>query len=169
MAQLPSIEIVGLMTHGGFAYGKNTREELLLAAQTEAEGLLHTQRVLTGWGIPIREISVGSTPTSKFIGELTGVTEMRPGAYVFGDGSQLSISTITAEECAMHVLATVVSAPRKGVIIIDAGSKTFSSDTNAYRIGFGTLRGHSDVYVERLSEEHGIVHVPPDASFEIGE
>ncbi|QGQ95571.1 amino acid processing protein [Paenibacillus psychroresistens] len=169
IAMLKGVEVIGLMTHGGYAYGKKTQAELLSAAQTEAAGLVETKLLLEQAGIPISEISVGSTPTSKFISQIKGVTEIRPGAYVYGDGSQLSIGAIVPEECAMHILATVVSVPRAGTAIIDAGSKTFSSDSNAHRIGYGTLRGHPEVYVERLSEEHGILHLPEGISYEIGD
>lgn len=139
------------------------------AAQIEAEGLIRTKQLLEKSGIPIAEISVGSTPTSKFIGEIEGVTEIRPGAYVFGDFGQLAIGVISAEECAMHVLATVVSTPRNGTVIIDAGSKTFSSDVSVHMPGYGISRDYPDVYVERLSEEHGIVRLPEGIRFEIGD
>ncbi|MDG0809642.1 alanine racemase [Cohnella rhizosphaerae] len=169
IAKLAHVDVVGLMTHGGYAYGKKTEAELREAARIEAEGLLQSKRLLEQSGIPIAEISVGSTPTSKFIGELNGVTEIRPGAYVFGDLSQLSIGAITEKECAMHVWTTVVSTPRPGTAIIDAGSKTFSSDTLAHSPGYGTLRDRPDVYIERLSEEHGIVRLPDGVRFNIGD
>lgn len=169
IAALPYVHVVGLMTHGGFAYGKKSQEQVRDAAKIEAEGLVRTKHLLEQLGISIEEISVGSTPTSKFIGEIDGVTEIRPGAYVFGDISQLAIGVITPEECAMHVLATVVSTPRKGTVIIDAGSKTFSSDISTHMPGHGISRDYLGVYVERLSEEHGIVHVPEGIEFEIGD
>ncbi|BBI31203.1 alanine racemase [Cohnella abietis] len=169
IAKLPYVHVTGLMTHGGFAYGKKTQEQIREAARVEAEGLVRTKQLLEQSGIPIEEISVGSTPTSKFISDIDGVTEIRPGAYVYGDISQLAIGVITPEECAMHVLATVVSTPRKGTAIIDAGSKTFSSDASAHVPGYGTLRDFPDVYVERLSEEHGILHLPESVQFEIGD
>ncbi|MCQ6559225.1 alanine racemase [Paenibacillus mendelii] len=169
IAKLPGVEVIGLMTHGGYAYGQTTLEGLRAAARQEAEGLILTKRLLEKAGIEIREISVGSTPTSKFIEELDGVTEIRPGAYVFGDISQLAIGVISPEECAMHVLTTVVSAPRKGAIIVDAGSKTLSSDASPHWPGFGTQKDNRDVYVERLSEEHANVRVPDGYNFQVGE
>lgn len=171
MSRLPGIQVIGLMTHGGYAYGKKTPDELLEAARTEAQGLIETKRLLASRGIDVPEISVGSTPTSKFIEELSGIgiTEIRPGAYVFGDGVQRSIGIITDDELAMHVLTTVVSTPRPGTLIIDAGSKTFSSDLNPHLSGYGILRDCPEVYVARLSEEHGIVHVPEDLQFEVGD
>ncbi|UVI31349.1 alanine racemase [Paenibacillus spongiae] len=169
IAKLPGVEVIGLMTHGGYAYGVKTVEGLRAAAKQEAEGLLLTKRLLADAGIEIREISVGSTPTSKFIGELEGVTEIRPGAYVFGDISQLAIGVITPEECAMHVLTTVVSAPRKGTIIIDAGSKTLSGDASSHWPGFGIMKDNREVYAERLSEEHANVRIPDNLAFQVGD
>lgn len=169
IAALPGVEVVGLMTHGGHSYGKTTPEGLREIARQEAEGLVNTKLLLEQSGVSIDEISVGSTPTSKFIGEQCGVTEMRPGAYVYGDGVQLSTGIISGDESAMSVLVTVVSLPRKGTAIIDAGSKTFSSDLNPHCPGYGILRDNPAVYVERLSEEHGIVRVPEGVSLAIGD
>ncbi|QTH40145.1 alanine racemase [Cohnella sp. LGH] len=169
IAKLPHVRVIGLMTHGGFAYGKKTPEQVREAARVEAEGLVRTKQLLAQSGIHIEEISVGSTPTSKYIADVEGVTEIRPGAYVFGDIAQLAIGVITPEECAMHVVATVVSTPRKGTVIVDAGSKTFSSDVSAHVPGYGTSRDFAGVYVEKLSEEHGNVHVPEGIEFEIGD
>lgn len=169
IARLPHVRVTGLMTHGGFAYGLEGPEQIREAAEVEAEGLVRTKRMLEERGIDIAEISVGSTPTSKFIGVIEGVTEIRPGAYVFGDISQLAIGAIEQEECALHVLATVVGLPRDRTAIIDAGSKTFSSDANKHRPGFGVWRDNPAVYVERFSEEHGIVHVPEGVKLDIGD
>lgn len=166
----PGIEIVGLMTHGGFSYDYNDRESLLLAARREADALLVTQEMLRKDGIDIQEISVGSTPTSKFIGEMPeGITEIRPGAYVYGDDQQLSIGIITEEECAMHILTTVVSAPRIGSVIVDAGLKTLCSDGCPYREGYGMNRDDHSIYIAELCEEHGIVKMPPEKKLNVGD
>ena len=99
LVKLPGIEVVGLMTHGGFSYDYKGEESLRAAAHREANAVLKSQKVLVEAGIEIKEISVGSTPTSKFIGEMVGVTEVRPGAYVYGDDQQLSTGIITEDEC----------------------------------------------------------------------
>ncbi|MDD9270474.1 alanine racemase [Paenibacillus sp. GCM10023248] len=169
IAEMPGVEVRGLMTHGGHAYGKKSLSELRQTASDEVGGLVLTKQLLAKSGIHIPDISVGSTPTSKFIAEQTGATETRPGAYVFGDIAQLAIGSITMDDLAMSILATVVAAPRPGTIIIDAGSKTFSSDTNPHRPGYGFLRNDPSVFIERLSEEHGIVAVPEGARFAIGD
>lgn len=169
MARLPGIHVTGLMTHAGHAYREKNRDALRAVARHEAESLFSTKQLLTKKGIDIKEISVGSTPTSKYVTDATGATEIRPGAYVFGDGGQMAIGIIGEADCALTVLTTVVSTPRKGTIIVDAGSKTFSSDVNMHVSGFGTLCGNHDIYIERFSEEHGNVRVPEDAEFKVGD
>lgn len=169
IVKLPGVEVLGLMTHGGFSYDYTDEKSLRKAAHREADALLDTKKILDKEGIEIKEISVGSTPTSKFIGEMKGVTEVRPGAYVYGDDQQLSTGIITEDECAMYVLTTVVSAPRTGSVIVDAGSKTFCSDTCPHRKGYGMMREDHSVFIEELCEEHGIVKMPLETVFKIGD
>ncbi|WP_245954485.1 alanine racemase [Paenibacillus flagellatus] len=171
IAELPYIRVTGLMTHSGHAYGHDAPEAIREAAKREADDLVSTKVLLENDGIAIEEISVGSTPTSKYVADVagTGVTEMRPGAYVFGDGGQWKMGLIGEDECAMTIAATVVGRPRPGTIIVDAGSKTLSSDLSKYHPGYGIVLGHEGAVIERLSEEHGIVSVPDLDSFRIGE
>ncbi|WP_256756895.1 alanine racemase [Cohnella sp. WQ 127256] len=169
IGQLPGIEVVALMTHAGQAYSKSRGEDCREVAHTEAEALVRTQILLRQQGMLIPGISVGSTPTSKFVGELAGVTEMRPGAYVFGDGSQLFTGLIEEEECAMRIFATVVSTPRPGTVIIDAGSKTLTSDRSPHRQGFGYIPELPEAIIVQLSEEHGIIQLPEGTELRIGE
>lgn len=169
ISRLPGVTVTGLMTHAGHVYGKGTDEECLQTAREEAASLLSTYKVLEARGFGPLEISVGSTPTSKFVQELPGVTEMRPGAYVFGDVSQIVTNTIGIEDCAMRIYATVVSTPRPGTAIIDAGSKTLTTDANPLRPGYGLLPAHPDAVIERLSEEHGILRIGENSSLKIGD
>lgn len=171
IAELPFIRVTGLMTHSGHAYGFNSSETVREIAKQEAESLLLTRRKLEAAGVSIAEISVGSTPTSKYVADIAGlgVTEMRPGAYVFGDGTQWTMGLIGQEALAMTIVATVVGRPRPGTIIIDAGSKTLSSDLSKFHPGYGIILGHSGAVIERLSEEHGIVKVPDSDAFKIGQ
>lgn len=166
---LPGIEVMSLMTHAGHVYSAARGQDCLEIAAAEAEALIQTQTLLRKKGMTIPEISVGSTPTSKFIDQLIGVTEMRPGAYVFGDGSQLFTGLIEETECAMKIYATVVSTPRPGTVIIDAGSKTITTDLSLHRKGYGYIPELPDVVIERLSEEHGILRVPDGAELQIGD
>ena len=124
---------------------------------------------LRGAGIAIEEVSVGSTPTAREAMAQAGVTECRPGNYVYHDGSQVALGTCAPADCAMTVLATVVSVPASDRAVVDAGSKTLSTDPlrpNAN--GYGQIVGRRS-RLQRMSEEHGVVVVEGGDSFRVGE
>jgi len=154
------LELEGLFTHGGQAYSAESIEARQNAAQAEAEALLEARNRLKAIGIEVATLSVGSTPTAEFAFEQPGITEVRPGNYVFYDGIQNALGVCEKEQISLFVLATVMSLPAAGRVVCDAGSKALSSDRGAHAAhilpGFGQLacgRG----YLERLSEEHGII------------
>ena len=113
-------------------------------------------------GITIEEISAGATPPARFSMQQEGFTEYRPGNYVYFDRTQVALGAATFDDCALTVLATVVSKPAADRMIFDSGSKTLTNDgargfTPAP--GFGTVVGHDNLLIERLSEEHATVKV----------
>ena len=98
-----------------------------------------------------------------------GVTECRPGNYVFHDATQVSLGTCSLEDCALTVVTTVVSVPAPGRAVLDAGSKTLSSDgLRPQPGGYGWILGRRS-RIERLSEEHGVIAVAEGESFRVGE
>ena len=98
-----------------------------------------------------------------------GVTECRPGNYVYHDGSQVALGTCAPGDCAMSVLATVVSVPAPDRAVVDAGSKTLSSDPLRPRPdGYGQIAGRRS-RIQRLSEEHGVIDVVDGDSFTVGQ
>ena len=114
-------------------------------------------------------MSVGSTPTARGSMTVPGVTECRPGNYVFHDFSQVNLGTCGLEDCAMTVVATVVSVPDRGRAVVDAGSKTLSSDPLRPREGGHGLVLGTRSRLARLSEEHGVIAVEPGDQFRVGD
>lgn len=168
--QLPYIRILGLMTHAGHSYQEKSREEQIRISRQEGALLVETKKVAKEkLGIDIPEISVGSTPTSFYAHEVEGITEMRPGTYVFNDATMVALGLVTKEECALTIRATVVSRPSSDRAIVDAGSKTLSSDRNTYTEGYGFLKSCPEITISRLSEEHGVIVTPPDFEIQIGD
>ena len=165
--QHPFLKLAGLLSHAGHAYGAQDAAEVRQIAHEEA-GILHRVRdQLERDGIPVPEVSVGSTPTVLASDCYDAITEIRPGNYVFMDRTPLRLGLIEPERIALSVLATVVSS-NSDYLIIDAGSKTFSSDRGAHGIagveGFGLAypvehfqdTGH-EIVIVKLSEEHGFI------------
>ena len=171
VAELPGVELRGVFTHAGHAYGAASRAEVERIAQDEARGVLESAEAMRARGLACPVVSVGSTPTVCAAGVIPGVTEIRPGNYVFFDRMQAALGVTTRETCSQTVLATVISRPAPDRIVIDAGSKTFALDKGAH--GLETLAGFGEdteygLVLERLSEEHGVLTAPPSIDMPVG-
>ncbi len=160
----------GLLTHGGHAYRATGEAERRAAAAEESEGLAATADKLRAAGIEVREVSVGSTPTAGFAPEFEGVTEIRPGTYVYGDAGQVTLGSHALEDCALAVIGTVVSAPAADRCVVDTGSKSISADRIVPALeGFGIVLGHPGLTVARLSEEHTVLTAVESTGLEVGD
>lgn len=114
-------------------------------------------------------ISSGGTPSMASFPSDSVVTEYRPGTYIYNDRSLVARGACALSDCAMTVAATVVSRPTRDRAILDAGSKTLTSDLLGMQ-GFGLLRDYPEATIAALSEEHGHVDLSGcDRRPEIGE
>jgi D-serine deaminase-like pyridoxal phosphate-dependent protein len=169
---IEGVELLGLLTHGGHAYRSGTDDELRTAAEREGLDLVETAEACRAAGIPIREISVGSTPTARTVANVAGVTEIRPGTYIYNDVQQMRLGVASEATCAAKVLVTVISRPDAQRFVVDAGSKAFSSDgaDDAPRFpGKGVVAGRPDLRLDFFTEEHGVGHVEGDTDLRIGD
>jgi len=168
---LPGLRLRGLLSHAGHGYHAASEADLAAIAQQEAATLTSIRERAAAAGIALDEISVGATPTLRFSAGQPGITELRPGNYVYFDRTQVALGAATLDDCALTVLATVVSAPAPDRIILDSGSKTLTNDQArgiAAAPGFGAVLAGSgeapqsvdeSLIIERLSEEHATVRV----------
>lgn len=108
-------------------------------------------------GLAPSVVSGGSTPTAWHTHEMPLVTEFRPGTYVFNDRTTAGIGACAEDDCALTVLATVVSTAVSGQAVVDAGTKALGREPmrGVNAAGFGSIVGHPDVIVSAMSEEHG--------------
>jgi D-serine deaminase-like pyridoxal phosphate-dependent protein len=168
IAELPGLRFRGLLSHPGQAYHASSEDEIAAIAAAEARLLTGLAADAAERGVICEEISVGSTPTARFSLQQTGLTELRPGNYVFYDRTQVGLGAATWDDCALSVLARVVSRAA-GRAVLDCGSKTLTNDGAR---AFGDAPGHGAVFehpdaprpdpglvLERLSEEHAVVRV----------
>lgn len=176
VAQLPGLRLVGLLSHAGQAYHAASEADLRTMAEEEAATLRALQAACAAQGVALPELSAGATPTARFSVSQPGLTEYRAGNYVYLDRTQVGLGAGTLDDCALTVLARVVSAPAPDRVVLDAGSKTLSSDgARGFTPGTGygvVLRHRPDAHgahveqladpsltIERLSEEHATVRV----------
>jgi D-serine deaminase-like pyridoxal phosphate-dependent protein len=114
-------------------------------------------------GIQTEVVSGGSTPGSRYMQYLDGVTEYRPGCYVFGDMQYADLGAHTREQMALTILTSVVSVPAGPApdhFVVDAGSKTVTHFLSRNTPGYGTFVQMPDLHINVASEEHGAVHLP---------
>ena len=167
VAALPGFNFRGLLSHAGHAYGAASAAEAAQIARNEADTLTALAGQVRAQGVAVQEISVGATPTARFSAHADGVTELRPGNYVYYDRMQVALGSASWDDCALTVLARVVTTHAPDRIILDCGSKTLSSDLvrgPGEQPGYGVvLQGlhisapDESLLVERLSEEHATV------------
>lgn len=179
VSSLGGLRFRGLLSHAGHSYAAASVHEIAAVADREITILRSIAGQARDAGVMVEEISVGSTPSARFITLQTGVTEMRPGNYVFYDRTQVGLGAAPLEQCAMHIISTVVSRPVASRVVFDAGSKTLTTDAAR---GFGAVTGHGLVFpdletdtpmgsiaIERLSEEHAVARVLPDCPLKTGD
>ena len=129
------------------------------ALRSLGERLERTLEALRRAGLDPGIVSGGSTPTARRTHEIAAVTEMRPGTYIFNDRTTAAIGACTMDECALTVLATVVSTAVPDQAVIDAGTKSLGREPmrGTEGEGFGVVDGRQDVIVRAMSEEHGLL------------
>ena len=161
----------GVMTHAGHSYSCRSIAEVEAVAEIERRAAVVGAERLRALGIPTPIISVGSTPTALHARSLAGVTETRPGVYMFQDLFQVQIGSGAPESMAVTVLASVIHRrAAENSVVIDAGGMALSKDRSTASAprdyGFGLVldeRGRQtfgDAIVARANQEHGVVTAP---------
>lgn len=163
----PKLELAGVLTHAGHAYRGRTPEEIARAAEQERAAAAGFAERLRAEGIRVPEVSVGSTPGMARVRRLDGVTEVRPGNYAFHDYTQVLLGTCGIGDCALTVLATVISSrPGRDRSVVDAGALALSKDTGPAWTppAYGPVLADAeprvlrdDAQVASVSQEHGIL------------
>jgi D-serine deaminase-like pyridoxal phosphate-dependent protein len=164
---LGSATLRGVLLHAGDSYSLHDPQALAAAAEAERSAAVTAATTLRAAGLPCPVVSVGSTPTARYARDLTGVTEVRAGVFMFGDLYQAGVGSVAITDIALSVLATVIGHQRaKGWIIVDAGWMAMSRDRGTARQavdqGYGVacdLSGqpYEDLIVADANQEHGIV------------
>ncbi|MGB0799002.1 MAG: alanine racemase [Planktomarina sp.] len=157
----------GVMTHAGESYTVSGSDEHARFAEIERQAVVNAADALRGAGLTCPVVSVGSTPTAHGALDLSGVTELRAGVYMFFDLVMAGLDVCTIDDLALSVLTTVIGhQPTKGWVMIDAGWMAMSRDrgTAQQKVdqGYGVVcdvngRVIPDLIVASSNQEHGIV------------
>ncbi|MDA1313383.1 MAG: alanine racemase [Acidobacteria bacterium] len=158
VSKLPNLSLDGVEFYSGHINKLVPGWEEKLASV-----ITNIQKIRQGFaraGIELKTISGGSTPMLFHSHEIEGLTEIRPGTYVFYDVMQVSMGAATWDDCAASIMTTVISTARPGFAVIDGGSKTFTSD-NARAGGdtFGRVIEAPESRFYKMNEEHGYLEI----------
>lgn len=145
------LRVRGVFTFPGHSYSPGAGPT---AANDERRALAAARDAVQAHGLDVRVVSGGSTP-SLWDSATDTLTEVRPGVYVFGDAQQWELGTMSPDDIALTVTATVVSHAG-GRAVLDAGSKILGADRAAYATGYGRLLDHPDARITGLSEHHAM-------------
>ena len=178
LAQSRALGLDGVLTHAGHSYDAADPAEIVRIAEAERAGAVRAADRLRAAGHPVAVVSGGSTPTATHAAHLDGMTEMRPGVYMFQDLQQHLLGSCGAEDLALSVLATVIGHNRAaGKIVVDAGALALSKDRGAAArdpaCGYGLVVDGAGrplplgrLAVTELHQEHGLIPAPGAAAFD---
>lgn len=166
LAAAHNVELRGVLTHAGHSYDTPGAEAIARVAEEERVGIVRAAERLRNAGLPCPVVSAGSTPTAVHARSLAGITEMRPGNYMFFDLQQVGLGVCSRDNIAVSVLAAVTGHKKSfNRAVIDAGALALSKDLGANEtlpeVGYGLVCDSRSgqplpgVRVASVSQEHG--------------
>lgn len=173
MTRFENLTFVGLSTHAGHVYAARSGDEVPKYVAEEKAAVKASLEAVRSVGLEPEIITSGTTPT--FWGAISDehIGILHPGNYAFHDAIQISTGVAREEDCALYVLASVISHPSEDLYICDAGTKRLGLDQGAHGnssiVGFGVVMGHPELTVAGLSEEVGKLHVHGSTTLKVGD
>lgn len=152
----PGLRFAGVMTYPAPGGGNAAGKWLDCAA-----------RLIRARGLELGVVSSGGTPDLYAMEHHPGLTEYRPGSYIYNDRSLVASGVCMPEDCALTVLTTIISSHVPGRAIVDAGTKVLTSDLFGMH-DYGMVVGRLDSSVVSLNEEHGRIEYTGER-FSVGE
>jgi D-serine deaminase-like pyridoxal phosphate-dependent protein len=153
------LRIVGVMGYAPRAYAVATHAEREPLVAEECCLLSEVAAELASQGHAMQRISGGCTPGALLYRAGSGLTEIRPGTYVFYDMNQVDLGVVGVESVSATILSTVISTPVPGRAILDAGSKALATQVKPVSPGCGFVKGHPGAVVDVLNDEHGYLNL----------
>ncbi len=170
LMRLPALRFEGVAFYPGHI--KLLDDDGLAAVARLSDAVSAMLEDLRAVDIEARIVSGGSTPALFHSHRVAGLNEIRPGTYIFNDKNTVTSGACTYEDCAASILTTVVSTAKKGQMIVDGGSKTFSSDrlSASPEVSFGHVVEAPEAVFTKMNEEHGYIELrDADRAFAVGD
>jgi len=161
--EFEGLDFRGLMGYEGPFFDIPDFEKRKAAAHEVLHSLKETVDMVESEGIVVQDVSAGSTSTHGVAGEYPKVTEIQAGSYVFMDSTYKKLRGLDFE-CALTVLATVISRPIPERVVVNTGWKAITQE-----FGMPSVKDNEDAKVYHMSEEHGIIRVDPTSKIDVGD
>lgn len=155
--RLPGLRVQGILTHAGHSHQAVDQRGIEEVARDEVRAMQQARESLEAAGLEVEVVSAGSTITAAYLAAEDGITEVRPGTYVYNDLRTLSRYACTPDALAVTMLTSVVSRG-PGRATLNAGSKSITTTTTDQH-GHGHLRNRPRSGFGLLSEEHGVLEL----------
>lgn len=174
IAGMPGLELSGIFGYKAMVLEGGPTLDPAAAGREEGELLGETAQRIREAGIPLRDVSAGSTPTAPYAAMAEGVNEIRPGTYIFQDAQRIVQGAASPEECCGVMKVTVVSTPEKDRAVIDAGTKALAGDSKLHAApmflsSYGQILGRPDLRIDRMNEEHGMIVCDGETGLHVGQ
>lgn len=162
IAALPGLRLSGVFAYAGYPLADPDEEVRRRWAEQEAGVAVSVASALRRTGVPISAVSVSGTSCAPYAAAVPGVTEVRPGTYVFGDANCARLGVQPFDRCALTVIATVVGRPTPTRAVLDAGTKVLAADQaiGPGATGYGVIPALPGATISRAWEEHAVVDLP---------
>jgi D-serine deaminase-like pyridoxal phosphate-dependent protein len=155
ISEMKGLRFDGLMGYEGQFYNVANRQRREKLTKRLIARLVETAKLIARSGLDVPIVGCGTTPTASAAAQVEGVTEIQPGNYVFYDLMQVEMDVATEEQCAQHILATVISTPNSKRFVVDAGVTTFANDQGK----FPKILGMQSVTPMEMNQEHLIMRI----------
>jgi len=161
--EFEGLDFRGLMGYEGPFFDIPDFEKRKAAAHEVLHSLKETVDMVESEGIVVQDVSAGSTSTHSVAGEYPKVTEIQAGSYVFMDSTYKKLGGLDFD-CALTLLATVISRPIPERVVVNTGWKAITQE-----FGMPSVKDNEDAKVYHMSEEHGIIRVDPTSKIDVGD
>ena len=172
IARLPHLRLTGISTYRNMIHQGKPHPDRRLCGLEEGQLMADLAERMRRAGLEIREVSVGSTATAEACAEVPGVTEVRPGTYIFNDKMQQAKGACDEDMLAAWVEVTVISV-KGDLVVVDGGNKSISADcppNGREYPGYGEVLGHPELTMFAMTEEHGMLRSQsPEPTVRVGE
>lgn len=165
IARLPGLNLIGVFSYAGYKPAVPDEGKRRRWAVQEAETAVRISEELQAKGIGATEVSVAGSSSAPYAASVAGVTEVRPGQYVFYDTGLYRMGVCSLSECALRIHARVISRPAPDRAVIDAGSKVLTTEKKPVGgddPGHGLIEDLPGTRIESLWEEHGVLRLDED-------